>query len=559
MNEPLIILFFLHIAGAAALLIWSVRLVRTGVERAFSNYLRLLLRRSSNNRLLAMATGTASAVLLQSSTAVAIMASGFVSAGSITTVVGIAILLGADIGSALVIKILVVRQNFLVPLLLLLGIVLFLRSHKRRVRHLGRILIGIALIFVSLDMIRIATTPLMDDPATLAMMAFLGQDMLLAFIIGAGFSLLVHSSVGAILLFITLLSQGLMPQSASIAMVLGANLGGAMIAYVLTLSAPIQARHVILSNVILRGGAACLTLLMLTYFDISLIWIGGTEEAQVINLHLLFNIILTLLALPIITSTASVAQFLIKSKSDPDTALERVSTLDPTALKTPDRALICATRELMHIGEKIEGMLRLVDKIYKRWDDKTAKNIITNDLQVRKIDFQIKLYLAKLNRNELEDDVRQKSIELSAVTVDLDAASDTIARNMVGLAKRLDTDDIRFSDAGQKEISDFHDRILANLQLALHVMMTQNPSEARELIAEKDDVRILEQELHKKHLSRLRDGLVESIATSNIHQETLRALKQINTSFSKVAHPILSETGDLLDSRLAGPIKDSAP
>lgn len=559
MNEPFIIIFLLNIAGAAALLIWSVRLVRTGVERAFSNHLRLWLRRSGSSRVLATFTGTISAILLQSSTAVAIMVSNFVSAGSIATVVGIAILLGADVGSALVVQILVVKQTFLVPLLLLLGVALFLRGHQRRVRHSGRILIGLALIFVSLDMIRAATAPLMGDPATIAVMEYLGQDMLTAFVLGAGFALLVHSSVGAVLLFITLLSQDFMPQSAAVAMVLGANLGGAMIANILTFSAPAQARQVILSNVILRGGAACLTLLMLTSSGISLAWIGSTEAAQVINLHLLFNVGLTLIVLPFTGTVAKLAQSLIKPKVDPDAALERVSALDPTALATPDRALICAVRELMHIGENIEAMLRSVDKLYKNWDDKTAETIIANDLQVRKNDFQIKLYLAKLNRNELGEDVRQKSIELSAVAVDLDAASDTITRNMVSLAKRLDTDAIRFSVAGQKEISDFHDRVLANVQLALQVMMTQNPSEARELVAEKEDIRILEQELHKKHLSRLRDGLVESIATSNIHQETLRALKQINTSFSKVAHPILSESGDLLESRLAGPMKDAAP
>ena len=559
MSEPSIIIFLMHIAGAAALLIWSVRLVRTGVERAFSNHLRLWLRRSGNNRLLATATGTISAMLLQSSTAVAIMVCNFVSAGSITTVVGIAILLGADVGSALVVQFLVVRQTFLVPLLLLVGVGLFLRGHQPRIRHSGRILIGLALIFVSLDMIRTATAPLMGDPEIIAVMGYLGQDMLTAFVIGAGFALIVHSSVGAVLLFITLVSQGLMPQSAAIAMVLGANLGGTMIAYMLTFSAPIEARRMIVSNVVLRGGAAGLTLLVLTSSGISLAWIGATETAQVINLHLLFNIGLTLVFLPFTRPVAKIAQSLIRPKINPDAALERVSALDPTALATPDRALICATRELMHIGEKIEAMLRSVDKLYESWDDKTAETIAANDLQVRKNDFQIKLYLAKLNRNDLEEDAIQKSMELSAVAIDLDAASDTIARNMVSLAKRLETDAVRFSVAGQKEISDFHDRVLANVQLALQVMITQNPSEARELAVEKDDIRVLEQELHKKHLSRLRDGLVESIATSNIHQETLRALKQINTSFSKVAHPILSESGDLLESRLTGPMRDPTP
>ncbi|MDG2474163.1 MAG: Na/Pi cotransporter family protein [Paracoccaceae bacterium] len=556
MEHSQLILFLLHIAGAAALLIWSVRLVRTGVERAFSNHLRRWLRRSSNNCLLATGTGTLSAMLLQSSTAVAIMVSNFVTGGNIVPVVGIAILLGADVGSALVVQVLVVRQTFIVPLFLLLGVCLFLRGHQRRIRHSGRIFIGLALIFVSLEMVRTATAPLMGDPATAAVMRYLGQDMLTAFVIGALFALLVHSSVGAILLFITLVSQGLMPQSAAIAMVLGANLGGAMIAYMLTFSASSGARQVILANVVLRGGAASLTLFLITLLDLSLTSIGTTEAGQVINLHLLFNIGLTLVALPFIGTVLKLVQLFIKVRLEGGSNLERMSALNSTLLATPDRALACASRELMHIGEKIEVMLRSVGKLYDNWDEKNAEIIIANDIQVRKTNFQIKLYLAKLNRNDLEEDVSKKSIELSAVAVDLDSASDIIARNMVELAKRLDADAVKFSVAGQKEISDFHDRVLANVQLALQVMMTQSPNEARELVAEKEDIRVFEQKLHKKHLNRLRDDLAESIATSNIHQETLRALKQINTSFSKIAHPILSESGDLLESRLASSTKE---
>lgn len=553
MDDTNIVLFVLHIAGAAALLIWAVRLVRTGVERAFSVQLRLWLRRSANNRLLATATGTLSAMLLQSSTAVAIMVSNFVSAGSIAAVVGLAILLGADVGSALVVQVLLVRQTFLVPLLLLLGVSLFLRGQQRRVRQTGRILIGLALIFVSLNMIREATSPLMGSAGTATVMEYLGQDVLTAFLIGAAFAWIVHSSVAAILLFVTLVSQGLMPQSAAVAMVLGANLGGALIAYVLTLSAPIEARRMIVSNLVLRGGGAGITLLVLTVTGLSLTLIGATDARQVINLHLLFNIGLTLIVLPVLGPIARVAEAFLKPRVDPNAGLGPVSALDPAALESPDRALICTAREIMHIGETIEAMLRSVNTLYDRWDDTTAKAIAANDLLVRKMHFEIKLYLAKLSRSGLEEETSQKTMELSTVAADLEAASDTIARNMVDLTRRLDMDSVRFSKEGQEEISDFQDRILANIQLALHVMMTQNPGEARELVAEKEDIRGVEQDLQRKHLIRLRDGLAESIATSNIHQETLRALKQINTSFSKVAVPVLSDTGDLLESRLARP------
>ena len=149
----------IHIAGAAALLIWAVRLVRTGVERGFAAPMRIWLRHSAKNRLLAAGTGLGAAVLLQSATAVAVLVSNFISKGGVVTATGLAILLGADVGSAVVTQLLMVRQSLLIPLLLLIGVVVFLRA-EGSARQIGRILIGLALIFVSLDMIRLATGPM---------------------------------------------------------------------------------------------------------------------------------------------------------------------------------------------------------------------------------------------------------------------------------------------------------------------------------------------------------------------------------------------------------------
>ena len=142
-------------------------------------------------------------------------------------------------------------------------------------------------------------------------------------------------------------------------------------------------------------------------------------------------------------------------------------------------------------------------------------------------------------------------MELAAISAALEAASDTIARSLLQLAKRLDTEGVAFSEVGRQEINDFMDRVQSNVHLALNVMMNQNPAEARELVEAKEKVRAVEQKLQRNHLGRLRDGLTESIETSSIHQETLRSLKQVNTSFSMVGYPILAKSGDLLSSRLA--------
>ena len=550
MSEPHALQIVIQIVGAAALLIWAVRLVRTGVERGFAAPMRNWLRHSAKNRLLAAGTGMGAAVLLQSATAVAVLVSNFVSKGGLATATGLANLLGADVGSALVTQLLMVRQPLLIPLLLAIGVTVFLRGEGGNTRQIGRIMIGLALIFVSLDMIRGATEPMISNPGTQAIMAYLGSDLLTAFVIGAVFAWGVHSSVAAVLLFVTLAGQSILPTPAAAAMILGANLGGGFIAYVLTYSAPIASRRMVVANLILRGGGAALVLPLIAAMPDLLTGLGATPARQAINLHLAFNVGLALVALPFVGPITAVVSYFIPERPDQPGGLKIASTLDPALLDRPGRAIDCAARELLAMGQKIEQMLITVESLYDQWNTTTASLIVDQDKTVKQTHLEIKLYLARLGQKGLDEDLSRRSMELASISSSLDSASDAIARIMLELAKRLDLRNVQFSSQGREEIRDFTDRVQSNVQLALNVMMNQNPAEARELVAAKEKVRKVEQQLQRSHIGRLRDGLAESIETSNIHQETLRALKQINTAFSIVGHPILLKSGDLLKSRL---------
>ncbi len=549
MTESSPLLFVLRIAGAAALLIWAVRLVRTGVERGWAVQLRGWLRRGAGNRLLAAASGTAAAVLLQSSTAVAILTANFVAAATLPGAAGLAVLLGGDFGSAIVAWILLTRADWLVPLLLVAGVAIFQRSVAREWRMAGRVLIGLALIFVALTMIRDATEPLRAAKGLGAAMSYLGGDPVTAFVIGALFAWAVHSSVAAVLLFVTLASAGMLPVPAGIAMVLGANLGGAFIAFVLTLGLDIAARRVVVANLIVRGGGALAALVALIFLQPPLAALGPTPARQVIHLHLLFNLGVLALALPFTGLVLRLVERLI-TPPQAVTALARVSALDPAALGSPARALACAAREILQMGEAVEAMLRTVPALYRDWDGTVADAIRRKEDEVDKIHLETKLYLAKLQREDTDDHIARKALDLAEMAVNLEQAGNAISQTMLTLAQRLDQEGLSFSETGQREVTDFHDRVLANAQAALNVLMTLNPDAARALVEEKDHVRDIEQRLQRSHLERLKEGRVESIETSNIHQETLRALKQVNTAFTQVAYPILSETGDLLASRL---------
>ncbi len=545
------LLFILNLAGAAALLLWSVRIIRTGVERAFSSQLRTWLRRSSGNAPLAAGTGVLAAILLQSSTAVALLVSNFAAKGTLTVAVGLAIFLGADLGSAIVTQILLVRAAWLIPLLLLVGVSLFLRGHKRPVRQAGRILVGLALVLVSLDMIRAATEPLRDSQAIAPVATYLGNDVFSAFLVGAILAWAMHSSIAAVLMFVTFAAQGLLPVTAAMALVLGANLGGSFIPFFLTLGAPSKARVIVIGNLLLRGGGAIITLLLLAYAPIDWGLLGPNAARQTINLHLAYNLAISLIGLPLIKPVTALLSGILSSAEEQTVHIDRLSALDPSALDNPERALASASREVLRIGESIEAMLSPVMQLYQHWDDATAKAIRDMESNVNKMYFETKLYLAKLHQNKLSEELLNRSMELSSIASNFEAAGDVISKNMLNMAQKVNSRGITFSEAGWRDLCDFHDRVLSNVQLALNVLMTGSVETARQLVEEKEAVRELEQSLQQRHMERLRSGLSESIESSNLHQETLRALKQINTAVSMVAYSILLDSGDLLSSRLA--------
>ena len=545
------ILLVLNLTAAAALLIWSVRIVRTGFERAFGGQLRLWLRRSTDNRLMATTTGALSAIFLQSSTAVAILLAGFMATGSVGSTAGLAIILGADLGSAIVAQILNSKISVLTPLLLLVGVFLFLRSARRNMRQIGRILIGLALIFLSLDLIRDASLPIASNNAALSALNYLSVDLLTAFLLAAVFAWLVHSSVAAILLFATLSAEGVLPLGAAFAMVLGANLGGAFIAFFLTLQASETVRRVMTSNLILRGGGAGLTLFLLYQLEGAKLIPGAMPVQQVLNLHLIFNLGLVVICLPSLGLVMRLAKMVIADASTSDADSSHRSALDSSVLNQPARAFNCAQRELVEMSNRIESMIRDAMPLFTTYDDIAAQRLKKEKVEIDRMALDLRMYLAGVRSGNPKVDTGTRAFDLSGVAVNLEAAADTITRKIVALAKRKQSENVNFSNEGWRELSDFYDRILRNIQHGIAVLMTEDGGAARELVKQKELIRKIEKQLERAHLMRLRAGATETIETSAIHLDLLRALKMLNTAFATIAYPLLKESGELLESRLS--------
>lgn len=542
-----------HLAGAVALLLWATRMVRTGVERAYGDILRRKLRGTLKNPLLAVAAGGALAIAFQSATAVSLLVGSFAGSGIVSSAAGLVAVLGADLGSAFVVKLLTFDLSLLVPAALFTGTAIFLATERRAWRQFGRILVGVGLLILSLQLIGDASEPLRESRILPVIINYLSGDPITAFLIAALATWLFHSSVAFILLVVALAARGLVPAELGVVMVLGANLGGGLIAAMLSRAMPPASRTVPLGNLVIRGIGAMLALTGLVWFAPPLDMLGASAPLQLVHAHIAFNLALVILGLPFAgLVTRGVERWASYAAPAAPVTLEdkEASALDPEALGTPSRALANVTRAVVGVCETVEVMLKNIMELYEEPDRARMDALAALDDRVDRKHAAIKLYLARITTDDMSEDEERRTGELLDACVKLEQVGDIIVRNMlVHVKKKLDRG-LTFTPEGWRELSNLHASVLSNARLAFNVLISRDSSTALQLVREKDRMRDIERETSQRHFERLREGAKKSLETSTLHLDTIRDLKQINSLLASIAYPVLEEQGLLGGTRL---------
>ncbi len=547
----------LHMAGAVALLLWATRMVRTGVERAYGNVLRRKLRRTMDNPLLAAATGLVLAIALQSSTAVTLLVGSFAGMDIVTGLSGILAVRGAEVGSALLVKLLSFDLTLLVPVCLLAGTVMFRATERRQWRQAGRILVGIGLLILSLELMGQASEPLRQSSLLPVIVRYLSGDPITAFLVAALMTYLFHSSIAAVLLLVALAGQGVIGPELGVVMVLGVNLGSSFIAPILTRSAEPSYRIVPLGNLLMRGAGSVVVLVAFMIAQPSVAFLGANPGDQIIHAHILFNVLILLAGIPmsgmVLKATEAVVAMQtppVKPVVDAPADIEETSVLYAGALDRPAQALANVTREAVRMCETIEVMLARVIDLYEKADQGKIDALAALDDKVDRRHADIKLYLARIAETEMSPDEARRCQDLLGACVKLEQVGDIITRNLVAHVQKKMDRKVDFTEEGWAELSDFHASVLANARLAFNLLVTGDAETARQLVHEKDRLRAVEKETGRRHFERLRQGTEKSVETSSIHLDTIRDLKQINSLLATIAYPVLEAQGLLSGSRL---------
>ncbi|RLJ40952.1 phosphate:Na+ symporter [Litoreibacter meonggei] len=546
----IVISFIVELMGATMLLLFAVRMVRTGIERAFGSSFKRVVT-ESHNRVSAGATGLVLAIILQSSAAVALLVAGFSATGAISFGVGLSVVLGADLGSALLIQVFSFDLAWLVPVLLAVGGGLFVKSEQRKLRQAGRIILGIAFILISLRFLRETMDPIRDS-AFLPMIAdYLATDFLTAFVVGALLAFLMHSSVAVILMCVTLVSIGAIPVAAGVSLVLGANLGSAIIPVWLSRGMKNTARRVPVANLAVRGSGALLALFLVSKFGL-LQYIGSATSAQtLINVHILFN---ALLLMTLILAHRLEAPFVKLLPNDPPSVEHQSplyrTTLDESVLDKPHLAIANLRREVLRMVQLVETMISPVMEIYTKYTPERARTVQSQDSFVNTALDDVRRYAAALQNTALSKQDTKRVREITEYAIAVETAGDIVAKRMVPLAKEMFEKGIRFSADGMAEITNMHEHTKTNLLLASNLLVSDDLESARLLLEEKQEMARLERKSRKRHLKRLSEGVQISFDSSDIHLETVGALRDFNSHIASAAYPILHRGGQLLETRL---------
>ena len=538
----------LNLLAAVALLVWGTYLVRTGILRVFGANLRRALGRSIRNRFTAALSGVGVTALLQSSTATALIVAAFVGQGLITLPLALAVMLGADVGTSLMVVVLSFDLSWLAPLLIFLGVVLFMSRQTTDLGRFGRVMIGLGLMLLALRLISESTQVMVQSEAVRTLLASISSDLLLEITIGTLLTLPAYSSLAIVLLTASLAASGIVTLDSALGLVLGANLGSGIIGVLTTWRSAVEVRHVPLGNLLFRAAGVALAAPVVGLWSIYVRPYLGNDAVAVVMFHLALNLGIALLFLGFTGGVArAVTRWLPKPERSP-TDVARY--LDPSALSTPSLAFSCAAREALHLADVVERMLRGVLDVIKTDDLELAKEVRNLDDTVDDLYSAIKYYLIKIPREALDEDESRRWTDIIGFTISMEQIGDTIERVIDDIENKKIRKGRTFSEAGIAEISDLHARLVDNLRLSMTVFLNGSIRDAQKLVEEKARFRDLELEYSSTHLQRLAGHSVQSIETSSLHIDLIHDFKRINSLICSIAYPILESAGALAPSRL---------
>jgi len=535
-------LTLLTIGGGVALLLFSVRFLRKGLDRLFGNRLGLWIQQVGSRRGWAFLTGFGIAIAAPSSTTLSLLAVQTVQAGQMSASQMLAVMLGANIGLTILVQLTAVELEHFAPIGILFGVLLFQVARSSRYRGIGQVLLSLALLFMAMGIIKTAVvdSQLVANPDFQEFVSLADKYPLILAGVAAVLTLVLQSSTATLGLMIGLAATGAASFRTAVPVIIGANVGQALTTLIIGFR-HVDSRRLAVGNLLLKLVVGSGIMVALHFLGHRLpapsaaalpFWIAGG--------HTLFNGLVALVGLPTINLGSSVLQWIVPASAAPDDPdaprYIRSAPTDSVAL-----AMGQSRREIVHMSEIVRDMYQDVWRAMLTDDETLARKVSLRDDKVDFLDTQIKRYLTSVIKDGADPHDMDEQMRQLRYATELERIGDVIDKNLSELVIKKIRLNAGFTEQGQGELQRLYEMVNDNLLIAETAFTTRDPALARQLLRHKEHIDSLEHELRDRHFARLNAGLRQAHETSAIHLDILSQLKRINSCLTYVAHAILHQ------------------
>lgn len=528
-------LVLFSILGGTALLLYGVRLVGEGLQRAAGTRLRHVLSTLTGNRFKGLLVGAGVTAVLQSSSATTVMLVGFASAGLLSLRQTIGVILGADVGTTVTVQLLAFDLLAVSPLVLFIGWLLWATT-RGTPKYVGQAILGFGFLFLGMKLVADGTEPLERSALFADLLAALTNQPLILLLIAAAFCGIVRSSAATIGLALSLAAAGILPLVGAIPIIFGANIGTAVTALLAAIGQNAEARRVAAAHAAFKVVGVVLFYPFIGPFAELVAHTAPDVQRQIANAHTIFNVIVAAVFLP---TSAFAAEFFTRLIPERESSTTGAMYLNPQTLDTPAVALGQALRETLRMGDVVLASMRESIIVLERNDETLMRTIIARDDVIDRLEEDIKQFLIGLRAQSLTEEQAERETALIFVIANLEEIGDVIEKNLMELAEKKIRGGHVFSQQGWAEIRDVHAKVVENLELAMAALAAQDTSIAEKVIRHKARINTMEREYRQTHIQRLHEGLRESIDTSSIHLDLLANLKRANSLAAGIAYAVL--------------------
>lgn len=545
----------IDLAGSVALLLWGVHMVQTGVQRAFGARLNHFLSTMLRNRFQSFMAGLGITAVLQSSTATGLMITGFAANGVIGLPSALAVMLGANVGTTLIVQLLSFDVSRIAPLFVLIGVVMFRRGINT-IRDLGRVFIGLGLILISLHQFLVILHPYTNQPALRTVLGNITDMPLVTILLAMILTWIMHSSVAVVLLIASFASHNVIPAETAFAMVLGANIGTALNPVLEGTGNNIVAKRLPIGNLLNRVIGVAMVFVFLHPITEWFTHYYPDVNRAIANFHTLFNIITAFIFLPFLTPyTTFLKKILPRPKEEAVQDPSKPIYLDKNiTLQSPLLALGNATRESLRLCDILEKMLDGVDNSFKNQTPQIASAARRVDNTLDKLTNSIQSYVTALDPEALNQTELGRVEKILTFCTQIANAGDVLDRNVLSTVQKMVKQKIILPKEMMNPLQQMMEHLYKNLHIAATLLINEDENIARKLAEEKDIFRDIENKvvsIHYEQLRQITDDKKTQLQYGSFMIELARDLKRVNGHIvASAAYPVLDQNGMLLPSRL---------